>query len=138
MAILTAVEIGTIVNRGERVFDNRYTATEKDINIPSEIPGSDPTLPPLLPYLGIDANAIGILGKAIQVAIPTNNQVLKYDSTLDKWTFAADVAGSSGVWGSITGTLSSQTDLNSALGLKAAQAITITAGTGLRDRKSVV
>lgn len=119
MAILTAAEINAIVvGRGERVFDNRYTSTEKDINIPSEVPGSDPVLPPALPYLGIDANAIGIMGKVIAAGTPTNGQIIKYDSGQDKWVFATDAAGSGGSWGSITGTLSAQTDLNSALNAK--------------------
>jgi hypothetical protein len=120
MAILTAAEINTIVGtRGERVFLNTSNQAEKDIDRPSEIPVSDPVLPPALPYLGMDANAIGILGKAIAVATPTNNQILKYDSSQDKWVFATDASGGGGTWGSITGTLSSQTDLNTALGLKA-------------------
>lgn len=44
--------------------------------------------------------------------------------------YAANVSGG-GTWGSITGTLSSQTDLQSALNAKVATTTTITAGTGL-------
>jgi hypothetical protein len=44
---------------------------------------------------------------------PTNGQVLKYDSASGLWVNRTDVGGVA--WGSITGTLSSQTDLQTAL-----------------------
>lgn len=47
---------------------------------------------------------------------PTNNQVLKYNSTTKLWENGAASGG--GTWGSITGTLSDQTDLQTALNLK--------------------
>ena len=70
MRIFTAAEIAAIVGRGERVYDNRYTSTEKDIDKQSEVPVSDPTLPPVIKYFGADANAIGIMGKEIAIGTP--------------------------------------------------------------------
>lgn len=48
---------------------------------------------------------------------PTTNQVLQYNGT--EWVNANNVSSSSTSWGSITGTLTTQTDLNTALNLKA-------------------
>jgi hypothetical protein len=53
----------------------------------------------------------------VLITTPTNGQVLKYDSATSLWKNQTDL--NSGVWGSITGTLSSQTDLQSALDAKA-------------------
>ena len=53
----------------------------------------------------------------VLITTPTNGQVLKYDSATSLWKNQTDL--NSGVWGSITGTLSSQTDLQTALDLKA-------------------
>jgi len=53
----------------------------------------------------------------VLITTPTNGQVLKYDSATSLWVNGTDL--NSGVWGSITGTLSSQTDLQNALNLKA-------------------
>jgi hypothetical protein len=47
---------------------------------------------------------------------------LRVNSTADAFEFAAASGGGGGVWGSITGTLSDQTDLQNALDLKAALA----------------
>jgi hypothetical protein len=47
---------------------------------------------------------------------------LRVNSTADAFEFAAASGGGGGVWGSITGTLSDQTDLQNALNLKAALA----------------
>ena len=53
----------------------------------------------------------------LNATAPTTNQVLSYDGTELKW---ATVSGGGGAaWGGITGTLSSQTDLQNALDLKA-------------------
>ena len=49
----------------------------------------------------------------VLITAPTNGQVLKYNSTSGLWVNGTDVGGAT--WGSITGTLSSQTDLQSAL-----------------------
>lgn len=120
MATLTATQIEAIVTgRGERVFLNLSNQAEKDIDRPSEVPVSDPTLPPVQPYLGIDANAVGIGGKSLQMAAPNNNDYIKYDSAQGKWVYVQISGGGGGTWGSITGTLSSQTDLNSAIAAKA-------------------
>jgi hypothetical protein len=53
----------------------------------------------------------------VLLTAPTNGQVLKYDSASGLWKNGTDVAGVA--WGGITGTLSSQTDLQNALNLKA-------------------
>jgi hypothetical protein len=52
-----------------------------------------------------------------------NGQILKYNATTQKWENSA--AGGGGTWGSITGTLSDQTDLQDALDAKQDQ---LTAG----------
>jgi hypothetical protein len=49
----------------------------------------------------------------VLITTPTNGQVLKYDSTSGLWVNGTDVGGVA--WGGITGTLSSQTDLQTAL-----------------------
>lgn len=49
----------------------------------------------------------------VLITTPTNGQVLKYDSTSGLWVNGTDSAGVA--WGGITGTLSSQTDLQTAL-----------------------
>jgi hypothetical protein len=49
----------------------------------------------------------------VLITTPTNGQVLKYDSATSLWKNATDL--NSGVWGQITGTLSNQTDLQTAL-----------------------
>lgn len=49
----------------------------------------------------------------VLITTPTNGQVLKYDSVSGLWKNGTDVGGVA--WGGITGTLSSQTDLQSAL-----------------------
>ncbi len=100
MAILTASEIAAIVARGERVYDNRYTATEKDINLSSEVPLSDPVIPVPQPVLNADANAIAIRGKAVSTAAPNNGEYIRYDSTTQQWVFAAGSGGGGG--GTIT------------------------------------
>jgi hypothetical protein len=49
----------------------------------------------------------------VLITTPTNGQVLKYDSATSLWVNGTDVGGVA--WGGITGTLSSQTDLQTAL-----------------------
>ena len=49
----------------------------------------------------------------VQITSPTNGQVLKYNSSTSLWYNGTDSAGVA--WGGITGTLSSQTDLQTAL-----------------------
>lgn len=54
----------------------------------------------------------------VMLNAPTNGQALIYDSTLQKWKNGTVSGGGGGTWGSITGTLSAQTDLQSALNAK--------------------
>ena len=87
-----------------------------------------PSAPQHLVYVGIVVRAHptqGVILVAVQngyeiselhdvkITGPTNGQVLKYDSTQSLWVNGTDVGGVA--WGGITGTLSSQTDLQSAL-----------------------
>lgn len=51
----------------------------------------------------------------VNISSPTNDQVLKYNSTTGLWE---NGTGGGGTWGSITGTLSAQTDLQTALNAK--------------------
>ncbi len=63
----------------------------------------------------------GSLADLSDVAIdtPTDTQVLTYDAGTDKWINADSQGGGGGsTWGTITGTLSSQTDLQTALDAK--------------------
>ena len=55
---------------------------------------------------------------AIDSTVPTTGKVLSFDGTKLKWVTAASGA----TWGSITGTLSSQTDLNTALNARVSTA----------------
>jgi hypothetical protein len=87
-----------------------------------------PSAPQHLVYVGIVVRAHptqGIILVAVQngyelnelhdvkITSVSNGQVLKYDSAQNLWVNATDSAGVA--WGGITGTLSSQTDLQSAL-----------------------
>lgn len=63
-----------------------------------------------LPAIPVNLNDLG----DVVITTPLNGQVVKYNGI--NWVNATEAATS---WGSITGTLSSQTDLNTALGLKA-------------------
>ncbi len=116
MAILTAAEISAIVARGERVYDNRYNSTEKDIDKSSEVPVSDPTLPVPLPVLNADGNAIAIRGKAITTTAPNNGEYIRYDGTLQQWVFAAGSGGGGG--GTITVSAVDGTPTNSTATLR--------------------
>lgn len=62
------------------------------------------------------SHALGNITNVVLTA-PTNGQVLKYNGT--NWVNDTDATGGSPTWGSITGTLSSQTDLQTALNGKA-------------------
>jgi len=89
---------------------------------------SKPSAPQHLVYVGIVIRSHptqGVILVAVQngyelnelhdvaISSPTNGQVLKYDSATSLWKNATDSSGVA--WGGITGTLSSQTDLQSAL-----------------------
>ena len=52
----------------------------------------------------------------VNISSPTDNQVLTYDGATKTWK--NETGGGGGTWGSITGTLSNQTDLQSALDAK--------------------
>lgn len=90
-----------------------------------------PSAPQHMVYVGIVVRShptLGVILVAVQngleleelhnVAItsPTNGQVLKYDSAQSLWVNGTDSSGVA--WGAITGTLSSQTDLQSAFNAK--------------------
>ena len=90
-----------------------------------------PSAPQHLVYVGIVVRAHptqGVILVAIQngyelneihdvsITSPSNGQVLKYDSAQSLWVNGTDSSGVA--WGAITGALSSQTDLDTALGLK--------------------
>ena len=68
----------------------------------------------LTPKLSI-SSLTNAAATTLNATAPTTGQVLSFDGTELKWASA----GGSASWGFITGTLSSQTDLNTALGLKA-------------------
>ena len=72
--------------------------------------------------LGNHGHNLNDLGD-VNITTPSSGQVLSYDGSSWKNTSASGVS-----WGSITGTLSSQTDLNSALNGKAAAAHSHAAG----------
>lgn len=87
-----------------------------------------PSAPQHLVYVGICVRAHptqGVILVAVQngyelpelhdvkITSPTNGQVLKYDSAQSLWVNGTDSSGVA--WGAITGTLSAQTDLQSAL-----------------------
>ena len=67
-------------------------------------------------YFITDDNGLSSLDD-ISLSTLTNGQVLQYNATTQKWE---NSAASSGTWGSITGTLSDQTDLQTALNGKQA------------------
>ena len=76
--------------------------------------------------------------EGVKITTPTNGQVLKYNSTSGLWENAADTAG---VWGAITGTLSNQTDLQTALDGKVDENAAITPATKTKisyDAKGLV
>jgi len=87
-----------------------------------------PSAPQHLVYVGIVVRAHptqGVILVAVQngyelnelhdvsITSPTNGQVLKYNSSTNLWVNGTDSSGVA--WGAITGTLSSQTDLQTAL-----------------------
>jgi hypothetical protein len=87
-----------------------------------------PSAPQHLVYVGIVVRAhptLGVILVAVQngyelnelhdvsITSPTNGQVLKYNSSTNLWVNGTDSSGVA--WGAITGTLSSQTDLQTAL-----------------------
>ena len=59
----------------------------------------------------------------VSISSPTNDQVLKYNSTTRLWENGS--GGGGAAWGSITGTLSDQTDLQTVLDTKASKSFAI-------------
>lgn len=77
---------------------------------------------------GLDAERIQ--GRLISFDPPSNGDELTWNSTDNQWEPKPEAASSGGAWGDITGTLSDQTDLQSALDAK----LTTNSGTdALRD-----
>lgn len=68
---------------------------------------------------------------AIAQSGATDGQTIKWSTSLNAWVPAADNSSGTTTWGGLSGSLSSQTDLQSALDAKAAATRNITAGTGL-------
>ena len=64
-------------------------------------------------------NAVQIRGIVVSTTTPTDGQVLQYNSTSGEYE-PSEIASGGGTWGSITGTLSNQTDLQNALDAKSA------------------
>ena len=90
-----------------------------------------PSAPQHLVYVGIVVRSHPTLGTIlvavqngyeleelhnVSITSPTNGQVLKYNSSTNLWVNGTDSSGVA--WGAITGTLSSQTDLQTALNAK--------------------
>ena len=128
---------GYVIVRG--LLDNVNTSAFTEgvqLYLSPTTPGAWTTTKPVAPqhmvYIGIVIRSHPTLGTvlvAVQngleleelhdvlITAPTNGQVLKYNSTSGLWVNGTDVGGAT--WGSITGTLSSQTDLQNALNAKA-------------------
>lgn len=70
--------------------------------------------------LELGNNSIDALAD-VDVPTPANNEVLTYNSVTGNWEAAVSPGNIAAVWGNITGTLSTQTDLQAALDLKADQ-----------------
>ena len=124
---------GYVIVRGEcENLDTSAVAEGTQLYLSPTVAGTytttKPSAPDHLVYVGIVIRSHptqGVILVAVQngyelnelhdVAItsPTNGQVLKYNSTTGLWYNGTDSAGVA--WGGITGTLSSQTDLQTAL-----------------------
>ncbi len=107
MATLTLQQITDIVNLGQSVYMD-CGGVPKRIDEISEIPP--------------DLTACGFTERNLSeytiVGSPTNGQVPSYNNTTQKLEWSTPSSGG-GAWGTITGTLSNQTDLQTALNLKA-------------------
>jgi len=128
---------GYVIVRGVLENINTSALTEGvQLYLSPTTPGAWTTTKPVAPqhmvYVGICIRSHPTLGTilvAVQngveldelhdvlITTPTNGQVLSYDSVSGLWKNSAAAGGA--VWGGITGTLSSQTDLQSALNAKA-------------------
>lgn len=88
-------------------------------------------------------NANRVQSYYVDATTPHNGSFMGFDSTLGiiRWMRPDSVAGGSGVWGSITGTLSAQTDLQTALNAKVTGNSAITGATKTKityDSKGLV
>lgn len=107
MANLTYQNIVDIINGGGVVF--------LDCGGVPKLIDSIPDIPPDLTICGfVERN----LSEYIIVGSPANGQIPAYNSTTSKLQWTTPASGG-GAWGTITGTLSNQTDLQTALNLKA-------------------
>ena len=70
-----------------------------------------------MPASNITGSNIEELNNVYTSMSPTDGQVLTFDTT-NGWQAETPTAGGAGVWGTITGTLSNQTDLQNALNTK--------------------
>jgi hypothetical protein len=124
---------GFVIVRGEcEALDTSAVAEGTQLYLSPTTAGAYTTTKPVAPnhlvYVGIVIRSHptqGVILVAVQngyeldelhdvlITTPTNGQVLKYDSTSGLWVNGTDSAGVA--WGGITGTLSSQTDLQTAL-----------------------
>lgn len=127
---------GYVIVRGELENIDTSALTEGvQLYLSPTTPGAwtttKPSAPQHLVYVGIVVRSHptqGVILVAVQngyelnelhdvaISSPTNGQVLKYDSSTGLWYNGTDSSGVA--WGGITGTLSSQTDLQSALDAK--------------------
>ncbi len=124
---------GFVIVRGEcEGLDTSAVAEGTQLYLSPTVAGAytttKPSAPQHLVYVGIVIRSHptqGVILVAVQngyeldelhdvsITSPTNGQVLKYNSTTGLWYNGTDSAGVA--WGGITGTLSSQTDLQTAL-----------------------
>jgi hypothetical protein len=152
------VEIDVVDNSDEVTLNITPTVIEININKGSsfarwgDILGNLPDQEDLQNVLNLKADLVGGLVPASQLpsyvddiievanyaALPTTGEVDKIYITLDtnkvyRWGGSSyvEIASNSAVWGGITGTLSSQTDLQTALDTKALKTITITTNSPL-------
>jgi hypothetical protein len=107
MATLTAPQITAIINAGQIVVIE-CNGLPVLIDQLSDIPA-------VLAECGFTEK---LISDFTIVGSPTNGQVPSYNSTTQKLQWSTSASGG-GAWGTITGTLSNQTDLQSALNLKA-------------------
>lgn len=106
MATLTAPQITAIINAGQIVVI--------ECNGLPVLIDQLADIPAVLADCGFSEK---VLADYIIVGSPTNGQVPSWNSTTSKLQWSSPMAGVA--WGGITGTLSAQTDLQSALNLKA-------------------
>jgi len=93
------------------------TAPVWDVLIAADIPAHEHAATDITSQ--ILATARGGLGRVLDVAGLDDGYIIYYDETNDKWVVAAPPSGGSVYWGDILGTLSDQTDLDTALDGKA-------------------